>query len=82
MRISKGRVHVIGCRNKFCIYQIFLNINSVTPQIWWFRQPAEFLWILGDSIPYCCISFIRIYIFTKNRAEFPLFGKLYQTYNL
>ena len=28
-------------------------------------QPAEFLWILGDLIPHCCVPFIRIHIFTK-----------------
>ena len=29
------------------------------------RQPAEFLWILGDPIPHCCVPFIGIHIFTK-----------------
>ena len=46
------------------------------------RQPAEFLWILGDLIPHCCVPFIGIHIFTKNQAESPLFGELYPTYNL
>ena len=46
-------------------------------------QPVEFLWILGDLIPHCCIPFIGIHIFTKkNCAKSPLFRKLYPTYNL
>ena len=46
------------------------------------RQPAEFLWILGDPIPHCCIPFIGIHILKKTWAESPLFGELYPTYNL
>ena len=46
------------------------------------RQPMKFLSISGDPIPYCCVPFIGIHIFTKNRAESPLFGELYPTYNL
>ena len=45
-------------------------------------QNAEFLWISGDPIPHCCIPFIGIHIFKKNRVESPLFGELYPTYNL
>ena len=46
------------------------------------RQPVEFLWISGDLIPHCCVPFIEIHIFTKNRAESPLFKELYPAYNL
>ena len=46
------------------------------------RQPVEFLWILNDPIPYCCVPFIGIHIFTKNGPESPLFGELYPTYNI
>ena len=46
------------------------------------RQPVKFLWISGDLIPHCCVPFIGIHIFTKNRVESPLFGELYPTYNL
>ena len=45
-------------------------------------QPAEFLWILSDSIQHCCVPFIRIHILTKNQEESPLFRELYPTYNL
>ena len=45
-------------------------------------QPPEFLWISGDPIPHCCVTFIKIHILTKNRAASPLFGELYLTYNL
>ena len=62
------------------------NIVCVTPQNPGVPlttcQPAEFLWISGDPIPHCCVLFIGIHIFTKNRAESPLFGELYPTYNL
>ena len=45
-------------------------LNSVcdTPNLWvplTTHQPAEFLWILGDPIPHCCVLFIRIHIFIK-----------------
>ena len=33
------------------------------------RQPAKFLWILGDPIPHCCVPFIGIHIFTKIRQS-------------
>ena len=44
------------------------------------RQPVEFLWISGDLIPHCCVPFIGIHIFTKNRAKSHLFED--PTYNL
>ena len=36
------------------------------------RQPMEFLWISGDSIPHCCVLFIGIHILKKKsgRASF------------
>ena len=46
------------------------------------RQPVEFLWISSYPIPHGCVPFIGIHISTKNRAESPLFGMLYPTYNL
>ena len=46
------------------------------------RQHVEFLWISGHPIPHGCVPFIGIHISIKNRAESPLFRKLYPTYNL
>ena len=46
------------------------------------RKPKKFLWILGDPMPHCCVPFIGIHIFTKNRVESPLFRELCPTYNL
>ena len=56
------------------------TVNSGVPLT--IRQPVEFLWISGDPMPHCCVPFIEIHIFTKNRAESPFFGELYPTYNL
>ena len=63
-----------------------LKIVGVTPQNLGVplttRETSEFLWISGDPILHCCVPFIEIHIFTKNRAKSPLFGELYPTYNM
>ena len=72
----------IQLRNKFQGME-FRDCEALNPRVSLIaRQPAEFLRISGDWIPHCCVPFIRIHIFKKNRAKPPFFGELYPTYNL
>ena len=51
------------------------NCDALNPRVSLItRQPMKFLWISDDPIPYCCVPFIGIHIFTKIGQSFLCSG--------